>query len=37
VQGVANDGSRRWVIAPHPQGKPRAITAEVIAAFTGDS
>jgi hypothetical protein len=36
VQGVASDGSRRWVIASHPQGKPRAMTAEIIAAFTDD-
>ena len=33
VEGVADDGSRRWVIAPHPQGKPRRIHADVIAAF----
>jgi hypothetical protein len=33
VEGVADDGSRRWVIAPHPQGKPRRIHATVIAAF----
>jgi hypothetical protein len=33
VEGVADDGSRRWVIAPHPQGKPRRLHAEVISAF----
>jgi len=33
VEGVADDGSCRWVIAPHPQGKPRRMHGEVIAAF----
>jgi hypothetical protein len=29
LEGVATDGARRWVIAPHPQGKPRALWDEV--------
>lgn len=33
VEGTADDGSRRWVIAPHPQGKPSRLPADVIAAF----
>jgi len=33
VEGVADDGPRRWVVAPHPQGKPRRMHAEVISAF----
>ena len=33
VEGVAEDASRRWVIAPHPQGKRRALLGEVIGAF----
>ena len=33
VEGVADDGSRRWVVAPHPQGKPSRLHSDVIAAF----
>jgi len=33
VDGVADEGSRRGVIARHPQGEPRAILDEVIAAY----
>ena len=33
VEGVADDASCRWVIAPHPQGKRRALLGEAIAAF----
>jgi hypothetical protein len=33
VEGVADDGSCRWVIAPHPQVKPTRMHDEVIAAF----
>lgn len=33
LEGVAEDGARRWVIAPHPQGKPRALWDEVAAAL----
>jgi len=31
LEGVADDGARRWLIAPHPQGKPRALFDEVVA------
>jgi hypothetical protein len=33
LQGVADDGDRRWLIAPHPQGKPRALFDEIAAAI----
>jgi hypothetical protein len=33
VEGVAHDAGRRWVVAGHPQGKPRAMLDEVFAAF----
>ncbi len=33
VEGVANDGRSRWVIAKHPQGKPRSILDDVVSAF----
>jgi len=33
LEGVADDGERRWLIAPHPQGKPRALFDEVAAAI----
>jgi hypothetical protein len=33
VAGVADEQGRRWVIAAHPQGKPRSILEEVVAAF----
>jgi hypothetical protein len=36
VVGTAHQPNTTWVIAGHPQGKPRAILDEVIAAF-GDS
>jgi hypothetical protein len=35
VHGVADEPGRRWVIAGHPQGKPRTIIDEVIAALRG--
>jgi len=31
LEGVADDGARRWLIAPHPQGKPRALFDELAA------
>jgi hypothetical protein len=37
VQGVVRERARTWVIAGHPQGKPRPILDEVIAAFDPDS
>jgi hypothetical protein len=33
VEGVVRQPARTWVIAGHPQGKPRAILDEVIEAF----
>ena len=33
VEGIAREPARTWVIAGHPQGKPRAILDEVVAAF----
>ena len=33
VEGVVREPARTWVIAGHPQGKPRAILDEVIEAF----
>jgi hypothetical protein len=33
VQGVVRQPGRTWVIAGHPQGKPRRMLDEVIAAF----
>ena len=31
LEGVGDeDGGRRWIIAPHPQGKPRALVDEVL-------
>ena len=33
VVGIANELDRRFVIAGHPRGKPRAILTEVVAAF----
>ena len=34
VEGIARQPTRTWVVAGHPQGKPRAILAEVVAAFS---
>jgi hypothetical protein len=36
VQGVVREANRRWVIAVHPQGKPRSILDEVVATFLED-
>ena len=33
VEGVARERDRTWVIAGHPQGKPRRILDDVISAF----
>ena len=33
VEGVARERGRTWVIAGHPQGKPRRILDDVVAAF----
>jgi hypothetical protein len=33
VEGVADDSHRRWMIAPHPQGKPRELLPATIEAF----
>ena len=33
VEGVVSGGEIRWVIAKHPQGKPRSILGEVLEAF----
>lgn len=35
LEGVATDGTRHWIIAPHPQGKPRSLWDEVAAALRG--
>ena len=33
AERVPSDGERPWVTAPHPQGKPRALWDEVLAAL----
>lgn len=33
LEGLADDGETRWLIAPHPQGKPQALFAEVVAGL----
>lgn len=33
VQSVIDPAGRLWVVAPHPQGKPRALLDEVVEAF----
>jgi hypothetical protein len=33
LEGVADDRARRWIIGPHPQGKPRALWDEVAAVL----
>ena len=33
LEGIAERADRRWVIGPHPQGKPRAMLDEIVAAF----
>lgn len=33
LEGVGDDGTRRWIIAPHPQGKPRMLWDEVAATL----
>ncbi len=33
LEGVADDGKARWLIAPHPQGKPLALFGEVASAL----
>jgi hypothetical protein len=37
VGGVADDGQQRWVIAPHPQGRPEgAMSEKVLEAFSAN-
>ena len=35
VSGVVRQPARTWVIAGHPQGKPRGMLDEVVEAFAG--
>ncbi len=37
VKGVVRQPARTWVIAGHPQGKPRRMLDEVLEAFEGRS